>query len=135
MYRHGDHLTTANTEEESAILRDFGSILEAGGTELTIVPEIQRHKFAKTFWNIAFSSFSTLTNSPLTAMFRPPPPPPGGADEGQVHTYTPYVAPVTERFVREETLPVLQSILEEMVALGQFRGDRGFLCLRSDVLR
>lgn len=131
MYRHGDCLTTSNTEEESAILRDFGGMLEAGGTELTIVPEIQRHKFAKTFWNIAFSSFSTLTNSPLTAMFRPPP---GIADEGQVHTYTPYVAPVTEQLVRGETLPVLQSILEEMVALGQFRGDRVVVGLHSDVL-
>lgn len=108
----------SNTEEECAILHDFGDMLAAGGSDLTIVPEIQRHKFAKTFWNIAFSSFSTLTNSPLTAIFRPPPLPPGNADEGQVHTYTPYVAPVTERIVQEETLPVLQSILEEMVALG-----------------
>ncbi|KAH0831189.1 hypothetical protein J3R83DRAFT_13767 [Lanmaoa asiatica] len=119
IYRHGDHLTTSNTEAEFAILRDFGDMLEAGGTELTIVPEIQRHKFAKTFWNIAFSSFSTLTNSPLTAIFRPPP---CSSDEGQGHSYTPYVAPVTERFVREETLPVLQSILEEMVALGHAMG-------------
>lgn len=129
MYRHENHLTTANTEEESAILRDFGNMLETGGTELTIVPEIQRHKFAKTFWNIAFSSFSTLTNSPLTAMFRPPPPPPGGTDEGHVQSYTPYVAPITERFVREETLPVLQSILEEMVALGWFRADYVPVCM------
>ncbi|KAF8556622.1 hypothetical protein OG21DRAFT_1459073 [Imleria badia] len=122
MYRHGNHLTTVNTSEESSILRDFGDMLEEGGTELTIVPEIQRHKFAKTFWNIAFSSFSTLTNSPLTAMFRPAPPPPGSTHEGHVQSYTPYVAPITEQFVREETLPVLQSILEEMVALGHAMG-------------
>lgn len=137
MYRHRNHLTTSNTEEEFAILRDFGDMLEAGGTELTIVPEIQRHKFAKTFWNIVFSSFSTLTNSPLTAMFRSPPPPPDSTSEGQVHSYTPYVAPVTERFVREETLPVLQSILEEMIALGQFMGDHIRVCLHFhfDMLR
>ncbi|KIJ16327.1 hypothetical protein PAXINDRAFT_162631 [Paxillus involutus ATCC 200175] len=108
MYRHGDHLATSNTAEESVILDDFGAMLKAGGTELTIVPEIQRHKFAKTFWNIAFSSFSTLTNSPLTAIFRPPP----NTEEGQ--SYAPYLAP--------ETLPVLQSILEEMVALGRAMG-------------
>ncbi|KAF8842848.1 6-phosphogluconate dehydrogenase C-terminal domain-like protein [Paxillus ammoniavirescens] len=116
MYRHGNHLATSNTAEESVTLDDFGAMLKAGGTELTIVPEIQRHKFAKTFWNIAFSSFSTLTNSPLTAIFRPPP----NAEEGQ--SYAPYLAPVTEKFVREETLPVLQSILEEMVALGRAMG-------------
>ncbi|KAG6380185.1 ketopantoate reductase PanE/ApbA-domain-containing protein [Boletus reticuloceps] len=119
MYRHGDCLTTSNREEESAILRDFGGMLESGGTELTIVPEIQRHKFAKTFWNIAFSSFSTLTNSTLPAIFRPPPP--EGMD-GHVRSYKPYVAPITERLVREETLPVLQLILEEMVALGRAMG-------------
>ncbi|KAF8128684.1 ketopantoate reductase PanE/ApbA-domain-containing protein [Boletus edulis] len=119
MYRHGNCLTTSNREEESAILRDFGGMLESGGTELTIVPEIQRHKFAKTFWNIAFSSFSTLTNSTLPAIFRPPPP--EGTD-GHVRDYKPYVAPITERLVREETLPVLQLILEEMVALGRAMG-------------
>ncbi|KIJ63666.1 hypothetical protein HYDPIDRAFT_92387 [Hydnomerulius pinastri MD-312] len=118
MYRHGDHLTTSNTDGEQAILSDFGSMLEPEGarTDVTIVPEIQRYKFAKTFWNIAFSSFSTLTNSPVTSLFRPPP----NAAEGQ--SYAPYVAPVTERLVREEVLPVLQSILEEMVALGRAMG-------------
>ncbi|KAG2130096.1 ketopantoate reductase PanE/ApbA-domain-containing protein [Suillus cothurnatus] len=73
MYRHGDHLTTTNSPEEEAILTDFGTMLETGGSEVIIAPEIQRKKFAKTFWNIAFSSFSTLTGSPPTAMFRPPP--------------------------------------------------------------
>lgn len=95
-------------------------MLKAGGTELTIVPEIQRHKYAKTFWNVAFSSFSTLVNSPLTAIFRPPPPPPESTNEGHIqNAYAPYVAPITERLVREETLPVLQCILDEMVTLGR----------------
>ncbi|KAF9242314.1 ketopantoate reductase PanE/ApbA-domain-containing protein [Melanogaster broomeanus] len=116
MYRHGDHLTTSNTAEESAIVDDFGAMLEAGGTEVLLVPEIQRYKFAKTFWNIVFSSFATLTDSPLTAIFRPPP----NAEEGE--SYVPYLAHVTERFVREETLPVMQSILEEMVSLGRAMG-------------
>lgn len=43
------------------MLKDFGALLEAGGTTLTVVPEIQRTKFNKNFWNVAFSSFPTLT--------------------------------------------------------------------------
>ena len=61
VYRHMDCTTEENTPEESALLQDFGAILETGGTTLTIVPEIQRMKFAKNFWNIAFASFATLT--------------------------------------------------------------------------
>ena len=61
VYRHMDRTTEVNTPEESALLHDFGSILEAGGTTLTIVPEIQRMKFAKNIWNVAFASFATLT--------------------------------------------------------------------------
>lgn len=56
-----DRTTEENTPEESTLLQDFGSILEAGGTTLTIVPEIQRMKFTKNFWNVTFASFSTLT--------------------------------------------------------------------------
>ena len=61
VYRHMDRTTEVNTPEESTLLHDFGSILEAGGTTLTIVPEIQRMKFAKNIWNVAFASFATLT--------------------------------------------------------------------------
>lgn len=66
VYLHMDRTTEENTPDESALLQDFGTILETGGTTLTIVPEIQRMKFAKNFWNVAFASFSTLTchNSP-----------------------------------------------------------------------
>lgn len=53
--------TEENTPEESALLEDFGTILESGGTTLTIVPEIQRMKYAKNMWNVVFASFSTLT--------------------------------------------------------------------------
>ena len=56
-----DRTTEVNTPEESALLHDFGSILETGGTTLTIVPEIQRMKFAKNIWNVVFASFATLT--------------------------------------------------------------------------
>lgn len=108
MYRHGDHLTTTNSLEEDAILTDFGNMVETGGSEVMIVPEIQRKKFAKTFWNVAFSSFSTLTGSSPTGMFRPPP------KEGQ--SYSPYVAPQTA----PEPIPVLRAILQEMITLGDF---------------
>ncbi|KAG1773656.1 ketopantoate reductase PanE/ApbA-domain-containing protein [Suillus placidus] len=108
MYRHGDHLTTTNSPEEDAILTDLRTMLETGGSEVVVATEIQRKKFAKTFWNIAFSSFSTLTGSSPTAMFRPPP------KEGQ--SYSPYVAPQTA----PNTIPVLRAILQEMIALGDF---------------
>jgi hypothetical protein len=63
MYRFNDFTTEQNTPKEAAILEDLGSILEAGGSTITIVPEIQRKKFAKNFWNVGFSSFATLTRS------------------------------------------------------------------------
>jgi 2-dehydropantoate 2-reductase len=63
MYRFNDFITEQNSPGEAAILKDIGSILEAGGSTITIVPEIQRMKFAKNFWNVGFSSFATLTRS------------------------------------------------------------------------
>ena len=63
MYRFNDFTTEKNSPREAAILREIGGILEGGGSTITVVPEIQRKKFAKNFWNVAFSSFSTLTRS------------------------------------------------------------------------
>ncbi|KAJ8596026.1 6-phosphogluconate dehydrogenase C-terminal domain-like protein [Rhizopogon salebrosus TDB-379] len=114
MYRHEDHLTTINSPEESVILTDFGTMLERGGSELIIASEIQRKKFAKSFWNVAFSSFATLTGSSPTAMFRPPP------AEGQ--SYSPYIAPQTATIVERNTTPVLRAILQEMLTLGRACG-------------
>ena len=56
-----DRTTVVNTPEELALLQDFGTMLETGGTTLTIVPEIQRMKFAKNIWNVVIASFSTLS--------------------------------------------------------------------------
>ncbi|KAG0701845.1 ketopantoate reductase PanE/ApbA-domain-containing protein [Suillus ampliporus] len=114
MYRHGDHLKTTQSPEEYGILADFGTMLEAGGSEMTIVTEIQRKKFAKTMWNITFSSFSTLTGSSPAAMFRPPP------EEGQ--SYSPYIAPQTATVVERNIVPVLRAILQEMINLGRALG-------------
>lgn len=61
MYRYNDFTTQVNTPNEAALLEDVGGILSAGGSTITIVPEIQRTKFTKNFWNVAFSSFPTLT--------------------------------------------------------------------------
>lgn len=61
MYRHKDFTTTVNSPQEAVILADIGGILTAGGSDITVVPEIQRMKFSKNFWNVAFSSFATLT--------------------------------------------------------------------------
>ncbi len=61
MYRYRDFTTMVNTPEEDTILRDIGGILEKGGSQVTLVPEIQRLRFSKNFWNVAFSSLATLT--------------------------------------------------------------------------
>lgn len=61
VYRHKNYTTTKNTPAEEALLQDFGGILAKGGTTTAVVPEIQRMKFAKNFWNVAFASFATLT--------------------------------------------------------------------------
>ncbi|KAG2366365.1 hypothetical protein BDR07DRAFT_1373646 [Suillus spraguei] len=89
---NGDHLTT--------ILRDLGAMLKTGGSEMTIATEIQHKKFAKTFWNVAFSSFSTFTRFSPATIFRPPP------KKGQ--SYSPYVAPQTA----PDVIPVLRHALD-----------------------
>lgn len=119
MYRHEDHLTTTNSPEENAILTDFGTLLETGGSQVTISTEIQRKKFAKTFWNVAFSSFATLTGCSPTAMFRPPP------KEGQ--SYSPYIAPQTALIVEKNVIPVIRAVLQEMITLGDYESYDFFL--------
>ncbi|KAF8168580.1 hypothetical protein BJ912DRAFT_1001516 [Pholiota molesta] len=54
------------------------------GSTVNIVPEIQRHKFSKNFWNVAFSSFTTLTQYTVPAIYRAPPADPS-------ISYTPFV--------------------------------------------
>ena len=75
VYRHNDFTTTVNSAQESALLADFGNVLEIGGSTINIVPEIQWMKSIKNTWNVAFSSVSTLTryvcfiNSAFDAIF------------------------------------------------------------------
>ncbi|KAF8805558.1 6-phosphogluconate dehydrogenase C-terminal domain-like protein [Phlegmacium glaucopus] len=115
VYRYKDYTTTMNTPEESQLLQDFGNILETGGSDVRIVPEIQRMKFAKNSWNVAFSSFATLTRCTLPAIFRPPP-----TDSSTL--YSPYVSPTTADLISTFTIPSIKAILIELVTLGRALG-------------
>jgi len=64
--RHGNFNTVVNTPQEFALLKHFGQMLERGGSNVEIVGEVQRKKLAKNFWNVAFSSITTLTKYVLS---------------------------------------------------------------------
>lgn len=115
MYRYRDYTTTINSPAEEALLQDIGGIFKAGGSEVTLVTEIQRRKFSKNFWNVAFSSLATLTHYRLPAIFRPPPSDPSVP-------YEPYVYPQTAELIEEHTIPALRALLEELVVLGRAMG-------------
>ncbi|KAH9474633.1 hypothetical protein JR316_0013097 [Psilocybe cubensis] len=115
VYRHKNNSVIANSPEESNLLKDFGNLLETGGSTLITVPEIQRMKFTKNFWNITFNSIATLTNYPLPALFRPAP------GEGSV-AYEPYVSPTTADHISTYTMPVIRKMLEELIAIGRALG-------------
>ncbi|TFK31810.1 ketopantoate reductase PanE/ApbA-domain-containing protein [Crucibulum laeve] len=115
VYRHGDFTTTTNTNEEAALLDDIGGILKAGGSTITIVPEIQRMKFSKNFWNVAFSSITTLSGYPLPSIFRKPP-------KDSSVPYAPYVSPTTAELINTYTIPNIRAILIELLTLGHAMG-------------
>ena len=52
-------------------LDDFTSILSAGGSDTTVVPNIQLVKFVKNMWNVVFGGSAALMRSPLAEVFRP----------------------------------------------------------------
>ncbi|KAF6751183.1 6-phosphogluconate dehydrogenase [Ephemerocybe angulata] len=115
IYRHEHRTAGHNTPEEQAILSDIGGILSAGGSEVTIVPEIQRQKFAKNFWNVAFSSYATLTRFTVPALFRPPPSDPSAS-------YSPYVSPISADAIERYTIPAIKAVMQEMITLGRALG-------------
>ncbi|THV08022.1 6-phosphogluconate dehydrogenase C-terminal domain-like protein [Dendrothele bispora CBS 962.96] len=115
VYRPDSFTATSNTPEESEILNGIASILKAGGSTVSVVAEIQSRKFAKNFWNLAFASLATLTNSTLPAIFRDPPKDPAV-------TYSPYIAPKTAHRIREYTIPALDATLQELLTLGRALG-------------
>ncbi|KAL1745945.1 ketopantoate reductase PanE/ApbA-domain-containing protein [Schizophyllum fasciatum] len=122
IYRPNDFTTTTNTPAEQAILDDVAGMLAAGGSTVAAVPEIQRRKFAKNFWNVGFSSFATLTGYPVPALFRPAP----GEAEYTPGTgeppYAPYVFPKTARKIEEYSIRALREVLQELVDLGRALG-------------
>jgi len=85
-------------------------MLEKGGSTVKIVPEIQRVKFSKNFWNILYSSITTLVGYTIPALYRPPP------KDGE--NYEPYVSETTRSYVEEYTLPNIRAVLEEVLAVG-----------------
>lgn len=128
-----------NTPAESEILSNFASLLSAGGTEVTIVPEIQRVKFAKNLWNGVLGASAALSRLSLREFFRPPHLEPGregsapdaepesglglasASDGGQTSTRSerataaiPHASPVIGRY----TIPFLYETLDEVYQLG-----------------
>ncbi|KZT00188.1 uncharacterized protein LAESUDRAFT_688458 [Laetiporus sulphureus 93-53] len=123
---------TENTPEETAILEDFAHILAAGGTETTVVPEIQRVKYSKNFWNACLGITAALTRFPLTAVFRPPhlapgasqtaPPAPEPTNPNQ-EPQTPSAAatadiPSASPAISTYAIPLLYDAMSEVYALG-----------------
>ncbi|KAF5325539.1 hypothetical protein D9619_009858 [Psilocybe cf. subviscida] len=115
VYRHENYTATENSPEEASLLQDIGNILEKGGATISIVPEIQRVKFSKNFWNVAFSSIATLTQYTLPAIFRSPP-------RYSSESYTPYVSDTTADLINAFTIPTITAIMEEMLAVGRALG-------------
>ncbi|KAG6811918.1 hypothetical protein H0H92_005249 [Tricholoma furcatifolium] len=115
IYRYNDFTTQINTPEEAALLDDLRTILTAGGTNVTVVSEVQRQKFAKNFWNVAFSSFSTLTGYRVPALFRSPPTDPS-------KPYAPYISSTTAHLITGYTQPTIKATLEELVVLARALG-------------
>lgn len=61
VYRYNDYTTIVNSEPEATTLEELASIIQDGGGTAEVVAEIQRTKFKKNCWNMAFATSSTLT--------------------------------------------------------------------------
>ncbi|KAF9260692.1 6-phosphogluconate dehydrogenase C-terminal domain-like protein [Marasmius fiardii PR-910] len=115
VFRPGQFTTTHNNPEEDAILEDLKVLLEAGGTSITVVPEIQRRKLEKNMLNLGFATIATLSNHPTYAMLRLPPDPQG-------IQYQSYRYPGTASCIEEYTLPNIKAIFMETIAVGRALG-------------
>ncbi|TCD70348.1 hypothetical protein EIP91_003700 [Steccherinum ochraceum] len=119
-----------NSAEEEEILNDFGKILSAGGTQVTVVPEIQRVKFAKNAWNcVLVGPACALPRLSITGFFRKPVDLARSradlskATNGATCEPTPSqkaVAslPASSPMVAEYTLPWLYDVMDEVIQLG-----------------
>lgn len=119
-------INTTNTPAEEAVLKEFANILKAGGSEVTVVPEIQRHKFSKNFWNCVLGATAALARYPLPSIFRPRHLDPGqdnaGAEVDSSFSEASHAAtsdvPHRTPIIREQTIPFLHDALTELYNLG-----------------
>ncbi len=121
---------TSNTSHEEEVLNGFADMLKQGGSEVTVVPEIQRHKYSKNFWNCVHGTTAAITRLPLPAIFRSPQLDPRSVEDESVssrldnsnsseapHAPTadvPYRTPL----IREYTIPFLYDACTELYNLG-----------------
>jgi len=122
MYRPTPNITT-NTPREQEILESFASILRPGGTEVTIVPEIQRVKFIKNVWNSVMGPILVLTGRGARDIFVAP----ENVDESQIpHTRTDTRSsdtatadiPAAFPMLKEYTIPLIYEAFQEVAAIG-----------------
>ncbi|KAI0685179.1 ketopantoate reductase PanE/ApbA-domain-containing protein [Cytidiella melzeri] len=120
---------TINTPQEEAILSEFAEMLREGGSDVTVVPEIQRLKYSKNFWNCVLGATAAIARYPLPSIFREPRLDPEGSADGEIvhHTsvnindvFHPATSDVPSRtpLIRDHTIPFLHDALTEVHHLG-----------------
>ena len=114
VYRLDDYTTATNSEGEQALLDGFAGLLEDGGSTVTVVSEIQRVKYAKNFWNVAFSSIGALMRHSPDAIFSLPTA--AAAAPTSPPSDTPAPAPVPPSvsqapLITQHTLPTIRPLM------------------------
>ncbi|KAI0676182.1 6-phosphogluconate dehydrogenase C-terminal domain-like protein [Trametes maxima] len=61
-----------HTPAQAALLEELRAMLAAGGSEVTVVPEIQRVKYGKNLWNGVLGASAALSRATLRSFFRAP---------------------------------------------------------------
>ncbi|CAL1709621.1 unnamed protein product [Somion occarium] len=110
-----------NTEEETATLNEIGDMMKAGGSDIIIVPEIQRVKFEKNIVNCVISPSTSLPRYPMQTVFRPPQ---VTVESPELPPTTPYAnvydvfIPASYPIIAENTIPFLHDAFAEVAAVG-----------------
>lgn len=96
-------------------------MLVAGGSEAKVVPEIQRIKYSKNFWNCVMGATAAISRAPLNAVFRPPErDPPAGLTQKQLsNADLPDGIATRSEAMRTYAIPFLRGAMEEIYALGR----------------
>ncbi len=137
IFRRTNLTATENTPAEAALLDELAGLLRAGGSQVTVVPEIQRVKFAKNMWNAVLGASAALARESLRAFFRPPECEPGyepgtatqSEPQAQADSRDPQTETESERrtadvpraspALGQYTIPLLYDALQELSAVGQ----------------